>query len=108
MCVYVGVCAHVFVVSICLATTSPEAPSFWQELPTQGCRNPGFEFSKPEVTRGYLESQVILTKNLNLEVFFVLVLPRTSRCTAGSKDLNVALLNDFISKYFKITSFPYK
>jgi hypothetical protein len=46
---------------------------------SQGCRNPGFAFSKPEVTRGYLESQVILAQNLNLEVFFVLVLPRTSR-----------------------------
>ena len=45
----------------------------------QGCKNHGFEFSKPEVTRGYLESQVILAQNLNLEVFFVLVLTRTSR-----------------------------
>ena len=44
----------------------------------QGCRKPGFDFSKQEVNQGFLETQVILVKNLNLEVFFVLVLLRPS------------------------------
>jgi hypothetical protein len=44
----------------------------------QECRKPGFDFSKPGVSRGYLETQVIPVQNLDLEVFFVFVLPRTS------------------------------
>ncbi len=43
-----------------------------------GMQKTWFDFLKPEATRGYLETHVILVQNLSLEVFFVFVLPRMS------------------------------